>query len=140
MKKKTTILISVLLVLSLGIGILCWLGVGGTASNSAVQDLKAELESIYGPEYAGKEVENGTEDMVFEVEPKTWFLTNWNLRNTLGLDYRYECKAIFTSYVDGNADTVRTVTYCGVDPMGEEKMGERAYLDLDSKTERTENQ
>jgi len=101
-------------------------------------DLKAELEGIYGAEYTGKDVENGTEDMVFVVEPKTWFLTNWNLRNTLAIDYEYECKVIFTTYTDGNTKTVRTVTYQGTDPMGAANMAKRANLDLDSKVEKTE--
>ena len=48
-----------------------WLGVGYRPSSSAVLDLKAELEALYGKEYTGKAVEGGTEDMVFVVEPKT---------------------------------------------------------------------
>ena len=139
MKKKTTIVASVLLVLCLAIGILCWMGIGLKASSSAVRDLKAELETIYGSEYTEKDVENGTEDMVFVVEPKTWFLTNWNLRNALSIDYKYECKVIFTTYVDGSAESVRTITYQAIDPMGAEKIAERAFLNLDSKVETTEN-
>lgn len=77
--------------------------------------------------------------MVFVVEPKTWFLTNWNLRNALSIDYDYECKVIFTTYVDGSVESVRTITYQAVDPMGAEKIAERAFLDLDSKAETTEN-
>ena len=73
--------------------------------------------------------------MVFVVEPKTWFLTNWNLRNALSLGYKYECKVIFTTYVDGSAESVRTITYQAVDPMGVEKIIERVFLDLDSKVE-----
>ena len=126
-------------VLSLIVAILCWVGVGFYSSSSAVRDLKAELENIYGTEYTGKDVDNGTEDMLFIVEPKTWFLTNWNLRNALGLDYQYECKVFFTTYVDGSANSVRTITYQAVDPMGAEKMSERAHLVLDSKVEQTEN-
>lgn len=79
-------------VLSLIVAILCWVGVGFYSSSSAVRDLKAELENIYGTEYTGKDVDSGTEDMVFIVESKTWFLTNWNLRNALSIDYEYECK------------------------------------------------
>ena len=90
-------------------------------------------------EYLGKDVENGTEDMVFSVEPKTWFLTNWNLRNALSIDYEYECKVVFTTYVDGTIKSVRTITYQATDPMGAEKTAERAYLDLNSKMEKTEN-
>ena len=77
--------------------------------------------------------------MVFVVEPKTWFLTNWNLRNALSIDYKYECKVIFTTYVDGSAESVRTITYQAIDPMGSEKIAERAFLELGSKVETTEN-
>ena len=88
---KRTLILS-FVVLSLIVALLCWVGVGFYSSSSAVRDLKAELETIYGAEYTGKDVDNGTEDMLFIVEPKTWFLTNWNLRNALSIDYEYECK------------------------------------------------
>ena len=117
------------------VAVVCWMGVGYYSSSSAVQDLKAELESIYGMEYMGKEADNGREDMVFVVEPKTWFLTNWDLRNALRIDYEYECRVVFTTYVDESIANVRTVTYQAVDPMGTEKMAERAYLVLNSKIE-----
>lgn len=136
MKRK---LIASIVVLSLIVAILCWIGVGSYSSSSAVRDFRAELETIYGAEYSGKDVENGTEDMVFVVEPKTWFVTNWNLRNALNIDYKYECKVIFTTYVNGSVASVRTITYQAVDPMGAEKIAERAFLDLDSKTETTES-
>ena len=126
------------LVLCLFAAIFCWVGVGSYSSSSAVRDLKTELEAIYGTEYTEKDIENGTEDMVFIVEPKTRFLTNWNLRNALGLDYEYECKVVFTTYVDGSAKSVRTITYQAVDPMGAGKTADRAYLDLGSKAEQTE--
>ena len=126
-------------ILCLVVAVVCWMGVGYYSSSSAVRDLKAELESIYGTEYTGKNVDNGTEDMVFVVEPKTWFLTNWNLRNALSIDYEYECKVVFTTYVDGSTKSLRTITYQAFDPMDAEKMVERAYLDLDSKIETTEN-
>ena len=119
--------------------ILCWVGVGSYSSGSAVRDLKTELEAIYGTEYTGKDIENGTEDMVFVVEPKTWFLTNWNLRNALSMDYEYECKVVFTTYVVGSAKSVRTITYQAVDHMGAEKTADKAYLDLGSKVEQTES-
>ena len=135
---KRTLIVSVI-VLCLITAILCWVGVGSYSSSSAVRDLKTELEAIYGTEYTGKDIENGTEDMVFVVEPKTWFLTNWNLRNALSIDYKYECKVIFTTYVDESAESVRTITYQAVDPMGAEKTADRAYLDLGSKEEKTEN-
>ena len=123
--------------LCLMISVLYWTGIGFYSSSSAVQDLKAELEDLYGTEYTGKVTENGTEDMVFAVAPKTWFLTNWNLRNTLGLDYEYECKVIFTTRADGVVANVRTITYRAYDPMGSGNMAESAYLDPDSKTEQT---
>ena len=97
------------------------------------------LSDISDYEYTGKDIENGTEDMVFVVEPETWFLTNWNLRNALSLDYKYECKVIFTTCVEGSAESVRTITYQAIDPMGPEKIAERAFLDLGSKVETTEN-
>ena len=136
MKRKLMVLFAIL---CLVVAVVCWMGVGYYSSSSAVRDLKAELESIYGTEYTGKDVDNGTEDMVFVVEPKTWFLTNWNLRNALSIDYEYECKVIFTTYVDGSTKSLRTITYQAFDPMDAEKMVERAYLDLDSKVETTEN-
>lgn len=132
-------LISSFIVFCLIVAILCWIGVGSYSSSSAVRDLKIELESIYGTEYTGKDAENGTEDMVFVVEPKTWIITNWNLRKALSIDYEYECKVIFTTYVDGNKVSVRTITYQAVDPMGAEKIAERAFLNLDSKEEIIEN-
>ena len=116
-----------------------WLGVGLYSRGSAVSDLKSELVSIYGAEYTGKNVENGTEDMVFVVLPKTWFLTNWNIRNALGLDYKYECYVIFTTYTGDNSRIVRTISYRATDPMGAAHRWERATLDLDSKEEKTEN-
>ncbi len=136
MKRKLIVSFCVLCVI---IAILCWAGVGSYSSGAAVRDLKTELESIYGTEYTGKNIENGTEDMVFVVEPKTWFLTNWKLRNALSMDYEYECKVVFTTYVDGTAKSVRTITYQAVNPMGAEKTFDRAYLDLSSKVEKTES-
>lgn len=133
MKRKMIISFIVILFVS----VFCWMGFGSYSSSSAVLDLKLELETIYGPEYVGKDVENGTEDMVFVVEPKTRFLTNWNLRNALSIDYEYECKVIFTTYVNGSVVSVRTITYQAVDPMGTEKTAERAFLDLGSKAETT---
>ena len=125
--------------LVLAVVLLLWLGIGPVSSGSAVADLKAELESIHGAEYTGKEVETGTEDMTFVVEPKTWFLTNWNLRNMLGLDYEYECRVIYTTHTEGGASVVRTVTYQAIDPMGEASMTESAHLVPDSNTETTEH-
>ena len=103
-------------------------------------DLKAELETIYGTEYTGKEIDNGTEDMVFIVEPKTRFLTNWNLRNALGLDYQYECRVMFTTCIGENTKTIRTITYQAVDPMGKESIDDRAYVNVSSKREMIKKQ
>lgn len=134
MKKKPIVLF---LALCLTIGILHWLGIGSYSSGSAVSDLKAELEGIYGTEYTGKATENGTEDMVFAITPKTWFLTNWNLRNALGIGYKYECKVLFTTH-SGSTTTVRTIAYQGTDPMGSANISKRAHLDLASKAESIE--
>lgn len=136
MKRK---IIAPFVALCMIVTVICWMGIGPFSSSSAVQDLRAELESIYGTEYIGKTVENGTEDMEFAVEPKTWFLTNWNLRNALSIDYEYECKVLFTTYVDGGTESVRTITYRAIDPMGVGEITERAFLDLESKEEITKN-
>ena len=77
--------------------------------------------------------------MVFVVLPKTWFLTNRNIRNALGLDYKYECYAIFTTYTGDNSRIVRTISYRATDPMGAANRSEGATLDLDSKKEKIEN-
>ena len=126
------------IVFCLSIVVLSLVGIGFYSNSSAVRDLKTELESIYGTEYSGKEVEGGREDMVFVVEPKTWFLTNWNLRNALSMDYEYECKVIVTTSTNESVKSVKTITYHATDPMGEENMEMRAYLDLSSKVEKTE--
>ncbi len=136
MKKKMIVLILVLSLVSFVF--LRIIGVGYSYSGAAGADLTAELETIYGKEYQGKAVDNGTEDMQFVIEPKTWIFTNWNLRMQLGLDYEYECKVVYTTYVDGEVSHIRTITYQAVDPMGSEKMFERAYLDLSSEIETTE--
>ena len=136
MKRK--LLVSAL-ILCAATAILCLVGVGSYSSSSAVQDLKAELETIYGTEYTGKSTENGTEDMAFVIESKTWFMTNWALRNTLSLDYEYECQVIYTTRIDGTLKSIKTITYQAFDPMGKENMAERAYLDLSSKAESIEN-
>ena len=136
MKRK---LVASFAVLILIVSVLCWVGIGFYSSGAAVHDLKTELQTIYGTEYTGKAAENGTEDMVFVVEPKTWFLTNWNLRNAWSLDYEYECRVVFTTYIGGSVKSIRTITYQAVDPMGTEKTADRAYLDLASKEEKTES-
>ena len=132
MKRKLTVW---LLFFCFVLASLCCLGVGPYTSSSAVSDLKAELETIYGTEYTGKTTDTGTEDMTFVVEPKTILLTNWNFRNTFGLDYRYECRVIFTTHTPDGARSIRTVTYQAADPMGTEKLTERAYLDLSTMKE-----
>lgn len=96
-------------------------------SGSAAADLTEALEGVYGPEYTGKPVESGTEDMDFEIESQTRFL-----RNALGLDHKYECRVIFTTHgPDGSVET-RTVTYRATDPMGREEIDRRATIDWDS--------
>lgn len=127
--------IAAAVILCLAICIVNWSGIGYRPSSSAISDLKAELASLYGEEYTGKEVENGTEDMEFVVKPKTFFFTNWNLRNALCIDYEYECTVIFTNYIEGEQSKVRTVTYQGLDPMGTERARDRAYLNISSKVE-----
>lgn len=131
MKRYSVLVVIVLL----AVCIVNWLGVGYWSSGSAVSDLKAELEALHGEEYTGRPVENGTEDMVFLVEPRTLFLTNWNVRDSLGLDYEYACKVIVTTYADGEPVKVRTITYRGYDPMGAGQTTDRAYVDPDSRTE-----
>ena len=132
MKMKYCIIIAMLCLLAC---IVNWLGIGYAPSGSAVLDLKAELETIYGIEYIGKETENGTQDMVFEVVPKSFFLTNWTLRNTFGMDYKYTCRVIFTNHVDDGEKNIHTITYQAVDPMGKEHAVDRAHLILDSRKE-----
>lgn len=127
--------ITAILILVLLIALLCWLGIGYYTSSSAVLDLTTELESIYGSEYTGKSTEEGTEDMVFVIKPKSFFLTNWNLRNALGMDYKYECQVIITTHRSDDTKSARTIIYQASDPMGRDKMGSRAALDLDSKEE-----
>ena len=131
MKKWTIIFLILAAVLVLA-------GIGPYSGGSAVADLKAELESVYGPEYAGKVTAEGTEDMVFEITPKSFLLTNWNLRNALGLDYKYECRVIFTTHAGEGETSVRTVTYRAVDPMGKDSMTERAQLVTESREEAVE--
>ena len=135
MKRK---LIVFILALCLAVSVLHWMGVGPYSSGSARADLLKELETIYGSEYTGKTTEAGTGDMTFVIVPKTRFLTNWDLRKMLGLDYKYECKVIFTTYTDGNMRNVRTITYQAVDPMGEENMLQSAHLLPDTMEEKTE--
>ena len=101
------------------------------SSSAAVADLKAELSILYGEEYTGRRIPTGTEAMTFVIEPKSWFLTDWNLRNFLGIDYRYDCKVIITTYHESGAVTTVTYTHPGIDPMGWNEEFDRAYLVLD---------
>lgn len=132
MKKKYAALLALL---CLSVILLNCLGIGYYSSSSAVLDLKEELTSIYGPEYTGKVVESGREDMTFVVEPKTFFCTNWNFRNAFALPYKYTCAVVFTSYSDNSGRKTRTITYQGIDPMGENNVYNRAHLILSSKQE-----
>jgi len=130
--------ILILIVLCIVASVLHFLGVGYYSSPSAVSDLAAALANIHGTEYSDRETENGIESMTFTVEPKTWFLTNWNLRDALSLDYQYECQVIFTTHTKENTQILRTITYQAFDPMGADDLFTRAHLDLDSMTEETE--
>ena len=133
MKKKLSIVVILILVVC----VLSWVGVGYRGSASAILDLKEHLEYLHGQEYRNKPVDNGTETMVFTVTSKSFFLTNWNVRNLLGLDYKYECKVVITSYVDGKQTKIRTITYQGFDPMGlGREIEDRAYVDVNSKNEK----
>ena len=119
--------------------IMNWIGVGYVYSGSAGADFCEELVSIYGEEYSGKIVDGGTEDMRFEIKPKTFWMTDWYIRMEFDLDYEYECLVVITTYFDDGTTEIHTIAYKGYDPMGSEKMFDRAYLDLSSKKEtRTE--
>lgn len=132
MKKK---LLSLLLIAALVLCAICWSGIGYYSSGSARQDLIEELTVLHGEPYTNREVENGVEDMEFSVEPMTFFLTNWNLRQALGLDYQYKCSVTYTVQSAGEVIDVHVITYTGFDPMGNGNEEVRAYIDIDSKTE-----
>ena len=137
MEKK----LSMLTVLCLMVYIVTsWVGVGHVSSASAIEDLRAELESLHGEPYVERAVGEGTEMTAIVVRPKTFFLTNYDLRNVLSLDYEYECVVTVTSYKEGLETSVRTITYRGFDPMGKEHMTDRAYVDVSSKQEMIEKQ
>ena len=120
--------ISALLLLFL----ILWAGIGPYTSGSAVQDLTAALTELHGEPYSGRETDVGTEDMNFSVESNTFFLTNHNLRRALGLDYRYVCKVIYTTYTASGEKRTHTVTYTGLDPMGKGEETARAFIDISS--------
>lgn len=120
--------ISALLLLFL----ILWTGIGPYTSGSAVQDLTAALTELHGEPYSGRETDAGTEDMHFSVESSTFFLTNPNLRHALGLDYRYICKVIHTTYTASEETRTRTITYTGLDPMGKGEETARAFIDISS--------
>jgi len=61
---KRTILVSIV-VICLIVAVFCWAGVGSYSSTSAVRNLRAELETIYGTEYTGK---------MQKTEQKIWCL------------------------------------------------------------------
>ena len=132
MKKKLAIL---LLIAVLVLCAVCWSGIGYYSSGSARQDLIEELTILHGEPYTDHEVENGVEAMEFSVEPMTFFLTNWNLRHALGLDYQYQCNVTYTVRSAGEVIDVRVITYTGIDPMGSDSEEESAYIDIGSKTE-----
>ena len=127
MKRKIFILIPVLIVCLL----FNW-GIGPYSSGAAVRDLTVELKSIYGEPYTGRAVEDGTEDMEISVKTQNYFLTDWNFRRFWGWDYHYECKVIYTTYSNGEAVSIKTITYDAIDPMNFEEQWERAYLIIES--------
>ena len=132
MEKKLSVITVLCLVACI---VISWVGIGHRSSASAIADLRAELESLHGEAYVERNVGEGTEKTAIVVQPKTFFLTNYDLRNALSLDYEYECVVTVTSYVEGKETSVRTITYRGVDPMGKEHMTDRAYVDIGSKEE-----
>ncbi|MDD6815599.1 MAG: hypothetical protein PUE84_04055 [Firmicutes bacterium] len=130
-RKKFIVLIPVIIIVIIVL-VICNLGIGYYRSGSAVRDLTEELTTLYGEPYTGREVENGTEDMEFSVESGTFFLTDENFRYFWGLDYRYECKVIYTTYSNDETVSVRTITYDAVDPMGPDVQFDRAHLVMES--------
>ena len=132
MGKKLSILTVLLLVIFIAAS---WVGIGHRSSASAIADLRTELESLHGEAYVERAVGEGMEMTAIVVRPKTFFFTNYDLRNALGLDYEYECVVTVTSYKEGKETSVRTITYRGFDPMGKEHTADRAYVDVGSKQE-----
>lgn len=130
MKRKY---ISLFILLILLLALIRWMGVGPYISSSASRDLTAALAELHGEPYFGRPVENGSEDMEFFIEGNTIFPTNYNLRRSLGLDYRYTCKVIYTTHSSDGKTHTRTVTYTGYDPMGKDKDTARAYIDTTGK-------
>ena len=129
MKKKPYPLLAVLLAL---LALLCSLGVGPYRSGAAAHDLKEQLAAIHGEPYTGREVDGGTESMEFTIESDSFFLTDWNLRNALGWDYRYTCVVTYTCHRNDGSISQRTITYKAVDPMGHDEAEVRAYIDVES--------
>ena len=135
-KKKRIVrkVLTALLVLVVLIGIAHILGVGYWYSSAAANDLKIELTEICGEEYTGKATANGTQDMRFEITPRTFFITRERFRAFFGLDYKFTCKVIYTDYVEGREPQVRTITYMGVD---EPLNAVRAHLLSDTKKQQS---
>jgi len=127
MKKKLPVLLAVAALLVSGF---CWAGIGYYSSGSAVRDLKAELVTLHGEPYTGREVEGGTETMEFSIKSDTFFLTNYNLRHFFGWDYRYKCEVIYTVSDDNGIVRVRKINYVGIDPMGADESDIRAYIEM----------
>jgi len=67
--------------------------------------------------------------MTFSIESGTFFLSGYNLRKALGLDYRFLCKVIYTTHSPAGETHTRTITYTGYDPMGKGEDTARAYID-----------
>lgn len=108
------------------------MGIGYYASGSAVLDLLEGLEAIHGEQYAGRKVENGTEDMEFTVQSDTFFMTDYSWRKFFRLDYKYKCNVSFILHSDEGPVSIRTLTYDGIDPMGPGEGELRAYIDTET--------
>lgn len=132
MKKKWG---AVVFTLCLAVWFLHWLGIGYRPSGSAVLDLKAGNGRDIRETTHRKRSRKWNGGYGVCCKTKNLFFTNWNLRNALGKDYEYECRVIFTNYIDGERAQTRTITYRGVDPMGKKHAEDRAYLDVNSRAE-----
>jgi len=129
MKKK---LIRTLLRIALLAGTIFALGVGPYSSDSAVQDLRAELAEIHGDPYTNREVATGLETLEFTVEPNTVFPTRPWVRRFFGWDYHYKCTVIRSVYAGDRFIEMSIYRYDGIDPMGFGEEADRAYLDMSS--------
>lgn len=126
MKKRLLLLMAMIALLVISVR---WMGFGYYSSDSAVRDLRAELIAIHGEPYT-REVETGTETMEISIEPDTFFLTNYSLRHFFSWDYRYKCEVIYTVMDGEYFIRCRQIRYVGIDPMGTDRVDDRAYIDM----------